>query len=59
MPPKNIDENIQKMTQERRDELQVEELPRTLGAATAELEKDELLIQRIRERACREDHKSK
>ena len=40
MPPKNIDENIQKMTQERRDE----ELPRTLGAATAELEKDELLI---------------
>ena len=44
MPPKNIDENIQKMTQERRDELQVEELPRTLGAATAELEKDELLI---------------
>ena len=44
MPPKNIDENIQRMTQERRDELQVEELPRTLGAATAELEKDELLI---------------
>ena len=44
MPPKNIDENIQKMTQERRDELQVEELPRTLGAATAELEKDELQI---------------
>ena len=32
------------MTQERRDELQVEELPRNLGDATAELEKDELLI---------------
>ena len=44
MPPANIDENIQKMTQERRDELHVEELPRNLGDATAELEKDQFLI---------------
>ena len=32
------------MTQERRDELHVEELPRNLGDATAELEKDQFLI---------------
>ena len=44
MPPANIDENIQKMTQERREELHVEELPRNLGDATAELEKDQFLI---------------
>ena len=44
MPPANIDENIQKMTQERRDELHVEELPRNLGDAAAELEKDQFLI---------------
>ena len=40
----SVHPGFQKMTKERRDELQVEELPRTLGAATAELEKDELLI---------------
>ena len=44
MPPANIDENIQKMTQERREELHVEELPRNLGDATEELEKDQFLI---------------
>ena len=44
MPPANIDEDIQKMTQEKRDELQVKELPRNLGAATEELEKDDLLV---------------
>ena len=43
MPPKNIDENIQKMTQEQRDALHIEELPRSLKAAVAELEKDELI----------------
>ena len=40
MPPDSIDENIQKMTQEQRDALHVEELPRSLKAAVAELEKD-------------------
>ena len=43
MPPENIDENIQKMTQEQRDALHIEELPRSLKAAVAELEKDELI----------------
>ena len=40
---KNIDENIQKMTQEQRDALHIEELPRSLKAAVNELEKDELV----------------
>lgn len=44
MPPECIDENVQKMSQERRDELHVQELPRTLEAATEELEKDELIL---------------
>ncbi len=39
MPPKNIDENIQKMTQERRDELQVEELRERLGLLQQSLRK--------------------
>ena len=43
MPPENIDENIQKMTQEQRETLHIEELPRSLKAAVAELEKDELV----------------
>lgn len=43
MPPENIDENIQKMTQEQRDALHIEELPRSLKAAVSELEKDELI----------------
>ena len=43
MPPENIDENIQKMTQEQREALHIEELPRSLKAAVAELEKDELV----------------
>ena len=43
MPPENIDENIQKMTQEQRDALHIEELPRSLKAAVAELEEDELV----------------
>ncbi len=43
MPPENIDENIQKMTQEQRDALHIEELPRSLKAAVNELEKDELI----------------
>lgn len=44
MPPECIDENVQKMSQERRDALHVEELPRSLGAAADELEKDELIL---------------
>lgn len=43
MPPENIDENIQKMTQKQRDALHIEELPRSLKAAVNELEKDELI----------------
>ena len=41
MPPKNIDENIQKMTQERRDELQVEELPKELAEKSIKANKKE------------------
>lgn len=43
MPPDSIDENIQKMTQDQRDALHIEELPRSLKAAVAELEKDDLV----------------
>ena len=44
MPPESIDENIQKMSPERRAELGVEELPRSIKDAAAELEKDELIL---------------
>ena len=44
MPPDSIDENIQKMTQAQRDALHVEELPRSLKAAVAELEKDDFVL---------------
>lgn len=40
LPPACIDQNIQKMTQQQRDALHVEELPRTLKEAVEELEKD-------------------
>lgn len=43
MPPASIDENIQKMSQERREELHVEELPRSLKDAVEELKKDRLI----------------
>lgn len=43
MPPECIDENIQKMSPDRRAELKVEELPRTLKDAVDELEKDEFI----------------
>ena len=43
MPPDCIDENIQKMSPKRREELGVEELPRSLKDAVDELEKDELV----------------
>ena len=42
-PPDCIDENIQKMSPKRREELGVEELPRSLKDAVDELEKDELV----------------
>lgn len=45
MPPAAIDENIQKMTQQQRDALGIEELPRTLKDALDELEKDELMLE--------------
>lgn len=44
MPQECIDENIQKMTPQRREELGVEELPRTLREAVEELEKDEYIL---------------
>ena len=43
MPPDCIDENIQKMPPERRAQLGVQELPRSLKDAVEELEKDELI----------------
>ena len=43
MPPECIDENIQKMTQEQRERLGVQELPGSLKDAVEELEKDELI----------------
>lgn len=43
MPPECIDENIQKMSAERRAQLKVEELPRSLQDAAAELEKDDFV----------------
>ena len=43
MPPDCIDENIQKMSSERREELGVQELPRSIKEAVEELEKDELI----------------
>lgn len=44
MPPASIDENIQKMSQKRREELHVEELPRSLKDAVEELKKDRLIL---------------
>ena len=43
MPPENIDENIQKMTQEQRDAFILKNSRRSLKAAVNELEKDELI----------------
>ena len=50
MPPECIDENIQKMSPERRAELGVQELPRSLKDAVAELEKDNLIRNVMREK---------
>lgn len=44
MPPEAIDENIQKMTPEKRKKLGVQALPRTLWEAVNELEKDSLIM---------------
>lgn len=44
MPPASIDENIQKLSQKRREELHVEELPRSLKDAVEELKKDRLIL---------------
>ena len=44
MPPECIDEDIQKMSRERREELGIKELPRSLKEAVEELEKDELVL---------------
>ena len=44
MPPDCIDEDIQKMTPQRRAELEIQELPRSLIEAVEELEKDELVL---------------
>ena len=44
-PQKSIDQNIQKMTRRQREELKIEELPRTLKDAVDELEKDEFIRQ--------------
>ena len=44
MPPDCIDEDIQKMTPQRRAELGIQELPRSLKEAVEELEKDELVL---------------
>lgn len=44
MPPESIDVNIQKMSQKRREELHVEELPRSLKDAVEELKKDRLIL---------------
>lgn len=43
MPPDCIDEDIQKMSPQRREELGIQELPRSLKEAVEELEKDELV----------------
>ena len=43
MPPDCIDEDIQKMSPQRRAELGIQELPRSLKEAVEELEKDELV----------------
>ena len=45
MPSDCIDENIQKMSPERRAELGVQELPRSIKEAVEELEKDELVLE--------------
>ena len=44
MPPECINENIQKMSPQRRKELGIQELPRSLKEAVEELEKDELVL---------------
>ena len=44
MPPASIDEDIQKMSRERREELGIKELPRSLKEAVEELQKDELVL---------------
>ncbi len=44
MPPACIDEDIQKMSLERREELGIKELPRSLKEAVEELQKDELVL---------------
>ena len=44
MPPACIDEDIQKMSRERREELGIKELPRSLKEAVEELQKDELVL---------------
>ena len=43
MPPACIDEDIQKMSCERRKEFGIEELPRSLKEAVEELEKDQFV----------------
>ena len=42
-PRDSIDRNIQKMTRQQREELKIDELPRTLKDAVDELEKDEFI----------------
>ena len=44
-PRHSIDRNIQKMTRQQREELKIDELPRTLKDAVDELEKDEFIQQ--------------
>lgn len=44
MPPACIDEDIQKMSRERREELEIQELPRSLKEAVKELGKDEFVL---------------
>ena len=44
-PRDSIDRNIQKMTRQQREELKIDELPRTLKDAVDELEKDEFIQQ--------------
>lgn len=45
MPPECIDENIQKMSSQRREQLGIEELPRSLKEAVEELEKDSFIME--------------
>lgn len=44
-PRDSIDRDIQKMTRLQREELKIDELPRTLEEAVEELEKDEFIQQ--------------